>query len=311
MNLFTLRICGLAFSLMLSSVSIAAGPIRIATWNMNNLHWVVGEPLLEGAPARSVADYKTLQKYAKRLNADIVALQEVNGPKAARLVFPATQYDLYFAGDYIEDLATDQTFDPIYTGFAVRRGAFDAVTKGDYPALGLTSDAGHSLRWGTDLLVEKGGKRLRLLSVHLKSGCSTGRLDHPDSEDCATLAKQRAPLEAWIDKRAVEKIPFVILGDFNRAFDVHGQQDHLWGEIDDGSPPGLDLRHLPEQREAGCWRGTPNYRPNPIDFIVFDTRAWQWVKPDSFKEVTYDPADQNVSKHLPSDHCPIEVEMNL
>ena len=70
-----------------------------------------------------------------------------------------------------------------------------------------------------ELFVERGDQRLVLLGVHLKSGCPVGNLDTPTHENCVTLAKQRAPLEAWVDEHTVKQVPFVILGDFNRAFD--------------------------------------------------------------------------------------------
>ena len=122
-----------------------------------------------------------------------------------------------------------------------------------------------------------------------------------------TLAAQRAPLEAWIDEAAQQLVPFVILGDFNRRIDRFGQDDHLWREIDDGDPTGLDLRRLPFDREAEC---NPSF-PQPIDFLVFDDRAWQMVDEASFQEITYDPEDQDLARGTPSDHCPIAVSLEL
>jgi hypothetical protein len=74
--------------MILSSASAEATTIKVATWNLNNLHHVVGEPLRDRAPARSAEDYATLREYRDRVGADIYALQEVNGPRAAALVFP-------------------------------------------------------------------------------------------------------------------------------------------------------------------------------------------------------------------------------
>jgi hypothetical protein len=73
----------------------------------------------------------------------------VNVPKAAALVFPPDQYDLYFSGRYVEDLVTGKATDPdpeqptdrIYTGFAVPRGVLDAVSKRDVPDLGVIDAA--------------------------------------------------------------------------------------------------------------------------------------------------------------------------
>jgi hypothetical protein len=133
---------------MLANASAQAATVKLATWNMHNLHHVVGEPLRSGAPARTEADYELLRKYRDRLNADVIALQEVNGPKAAALVFPADRYDLYFSARYIDDLVTgrathldpEQRSDRIYTGFAIRRGVFDAVSKRDVPSLRSSVD---------------------------------------------------------------------------------------------------------------------------------------------------------------------------
>jgi hypothetical protein len=188
---------------------------------MNNLHHVLGEPLRDRAPARSEEDYELLRKYRDRLGADVIALQEVNGPRAAGLVFPPDQYDLYFSARYLDDLVTgkathsdpEQRSDRIYTGFAVRRGVFDGVSKRDLPSLGVIHAAdGRPVRWGTEILLEKGGKLLRLLSIHLKFGCHDGSLENPTDPDCVTLAAQRAPLEAWIDEAARQVAPFAILG---------------------------------------------------------------------------------------------------
>src|SRR3712207_1078243 len=285
--------------------------IRVATWNIANLHHVVGEALRPGAAARSEEDHAVLRKYARRMNADIVALQEVNGPRAARLVFPAEEYDLFFSGRYADDLAAGRESDRIYTGFAVRRGIFDGITKRDVASLGVQHTDGRLVRWGTEIMVERDGRRMRLLSVHLKSGCAQGSLENPTDNDCVTLAAQRAPLEQWIDEAARGTMPFAVLGDFNRRFDRFGQGDHFWGEIDDGDPAGLDLWRLPSGEESNCWRGTSRHFAQPIDFLVFDDRAWRKVAQATFREVTWDSEDQDVARATPSDHCPKTVEIRF
>ncbi|WP_159820262.1 hypothetical protein [Colwellia sp. 20A7] len=52
------------------------------------------------------------------------------------------------------------------------------------------------------------------------------------------LSNQVQPLEAWIDARATEGIPFIVLGDFNRRFnrDIelgYSEYAGLWQAIDD------------------------------------------------------------------------------
>jgi 5'-nucleotidase (lipoprotein e(P4) family) len=66
------------------ATNASCAPIRVVTWNMNNLHSVIGEPLRDGAPVRSAQDYEILKKYADRLDADIIAVQRVQPVARAR-----------------------------------------------------------------------------------------------------------------------------------------------------------------------------------------------------------------------------------
>ena len=277
--------------------------IRIASWNLNTLHWRTGGALWRGAAVRSDADYATLARYARNLNADVIAFQEVNGARAAERVFPSRDYSLHLSGRY------DTRYDDIYNGFAVRKGRFDHAVKRDHEALGLESSSRYTLRWGVDLTVSRGGRSLRLLNVHLKSRCFSRSLVVPPDRHCRKLARQIAPLEAWIDARWREGVPFVVLGDFNRAMDRYGRRDHLWGAIDDGDPPGLELHRLPEGRTPACWRGTRRHHRHPIDFFVFGARAWKRVDAASFREIVWTDADADPRRGLPSDHCPIAVDL--
>jgi exonuclease III len=91
----------LALAAILMSTA-ASAEIRVASWNLNNLHYQLDEPLRPGIEA----DIEIPRKYRDRADADIFALQEVNGPRAAQLVFPADQWDLFFSGRYADDLIT-------------------------------------------------------------------------------------------------------------------------------------------------------------------------------------------------------------
>ena len=108
--------------------------IRLASWNLNLLHWRTGGALWRGRgrpERRRLSDPCPLR--ARDLDADVIAFQEVNGPRAASRVFPARDYDLHFSGRH------DSRYDDIYVGFAVRKGRFDRVAKRDVPALGNRS----------------------------------------------------------------------------------------------------------------------------------------------------------------------------
>ena len=94
------------------------------------------------------------------------------------------------------------------------------------------------------------GQPLRLLSVHLKSFCHQNDLDNvsPTSNtDCGKLKQQIPILEGWIEERAQEGVALVVLGDFNRRFNIAG--DDMWADLDDGGP---DLTKHTEGLTSAC-----------------------------------------------------------
>ncbi len=149
--------------------------LKLATWN---LEWFNARDDT-GTVKRTAADYSRLKGYADRLNADIIAVQEVDGPDALQRVFDPAVYAVH--------VSSRQNVQR--TGFAYRNTL--KVTKNpDYEAL----DVG-SVRDGTDLTVElDSGKKLRLLSVHLKSGCFDKALS--DSGNACTKRLRSTPSPA-------------------------------------------------------------------------------------------------------------------
>lgn len=115
-----------------------------------------------------------------------------------------------------------------------------------------------------------GDQPVRLLSVHLKSFCHQDDLDNvlpTSNSDCGKLKRQIPILEGWIENRAAEGVPAIVLGDFNRRFNIAG--DDMWSELDDGDPTVL-------------------------------------VQPGSFAQLLFMTVDPGGQAHL-SDHCPISV----
>ena len=84
-----MRVGLLLLALAAALMSTAArAEIRVASWNLNNLHHRLDEPLRPGAPARTEADIEILRKYRDRADAGIFALQEVNGRGQLSWFFP-------------------------------------------------------------------------------------------------------------------------------------------------------------------------------------------------------------------------------
>jgi endonuclease/exonuclease/phosphatase family metal-dependent hydrolase len=202
----------------------AAETIKVASWNIENL--------TEGS--RAVAELSMMAELIDILDADVIALQEVDGPEAAQLIFDPNEYEFHFSSQN----------NPQRTGFAIRRGvAFTANP--DFEELDIGD-----VRRGADLTVTLDGQPLRLLSVHLKSFCHQDDLDNVspnDNTDCGKLKRQIPILESWIEDRAQEGVPLVVLGDFNRRFNIAG--DDMWADLDDGDP---DLTKHTEGRTSAC-----------------------------------------------------------
>jgi endonuclease/exonuclease/phosphatase family metal-dependent hydrolase len=301
------------------SLPSTSPPLKLATWN---LEWLIApavfKPLKETcAPRdvhmsgterrlpcdvaynleRSTRDFKALARYARELDADVVALQEVDGPAAARLVFAGYEF-CFTSRPHLQN-----------NGLAIRAGLRHRCGS-DLIALSL----GDSLRRGAELILFPDEPReLHLLSIHLKSGCSTDLLDGP-TKACAELARQLPALEAWIDARAREGKRFAVLGDFNRDL-LHdfgpprapnGQRLRVWPELDDADPPESDLVNAAEGapfRNCVPGQGYHGY----IDFIVLSRSLGTARVPGSFERLTFSPLDARRTKL--SDHCPVAVRV--
>lgn len=278
----------------------AEGPIKIATWNLENLAEANGT----GCRPRDDADYGKLRNYAERLDADVVGFQEVETEGAAARVFDPAQYDIVMSGQpYPSPSGGCRGKDglkllPQRTGFAIKKGVPYTVNP-PLEDLNINREGG-PLRWGVDITIE--GKRpLRILNVHLKSGCPRGA--KPSDEDCPVIFRQAPIVEDWIDSRERAGETFLAIGDFNRILDPNDSE--VWLTWDDLDPAGLDLHVAAHEALGGpispaCNNG--RYKEF-IDHIVLSDRAFERWNRSTFKEIVYDEGGEDA----PSDHCPISI----
>ncbi len=236
-----------------------ANEIRLAAWNLEHLDDKEGE----GCLGRQRIDYEALEKRVARLNADVVAFQEVENPTAARRVFPREGWHVEMSSRPPMDRSHLCRGNPsaklghLGTGFAIRRG----VPYRRHDDLANLAMGNPYQRWGTDITVNVDGRELRLLSVHLTSGC-WGRKQDGESrrrKTCATLRGQMRSLKAWANARSAEGKAFVILGDFNRRLALPG--DWAWRLL---SPPEAPLRLLSGGVASRCDHRYPAF----IDHLV-------------------------------------------
>jgi endonuclease/exonuclease/phosphatase family metal-dependent hydrolase len=272
-----------------------SGRLRLATWNLENLHAQDGQSTYTGADpsvTRVATNYDRIRCYVRLFDPDILAVQEVDGEEALSRVVDTEVYDVH-----VDDRPKGTLNGQQNTGFAVKRG-LTVRRQPDFQALDIRGDG--RLRYGTRIDVTHNGQPLQLMSVHLKSGCFDNATT---SSDCATLLAQVPILEGWIDTAAQGPMPFIVLGDFNRR--LNRPHDQVWAELDDGEPANADLTTVTQDMPISC---RDNTFPEFIDHIVGDRRVVPWVDRTSFRHVTYRQADKAVWEKL-SDHCPVVVEL--
>ena len=263
-----------------------SGRLRIATWNIATLHRDIGGRIFANSAARAPIDYERIRCYSRLMDADIIAVQEIDGEEALRRVFDTDVYDLHMSGRNAHQ----------NTGFAFKKG-LDVTIQPDFEEL----DVG-DVRHGTRIDVSHNGKTIKLMSIHLKAGCFSNS-SSSSSRACIKLMDQVRILEGWIDDAAGDSDAFIVLGDFNRRLATSG--DRVWAELDDGDPPNADLVAATENMPTSCRNGQFT---EFIDHIVLDRRAAQWFDSSSFRHVTYRPEDEGVWD-LISDHCPVVVDL--
>lgn len=272
-----------------------SGRLRIATWNVGNLHAEDGQSVFTGddpSVKRFSEDYGRMRCYVRLFDPDILAVQEVDGEEALERIVDSDVYEVHVSDRPQGTLNGQQN-----TGFAYKRG-LNVTPRADFEDLDTTGT--DRLRYGARIDVEHNGETLKLMSVHLKTGCWQEGIT---TSACTTFQAQIPVLEAWVDEAALDTEPFIVLGDFNRRFNLPG--DPVWADLDDEEPANADLTTITQNMPISC---RDNKFTEFIDHIVFDRRAVEWADPSSFRHMTFRQQDEEVWDKI-SDHCPVIVEM--
>ena len=286
--------------LLLLAAAISPAPasaveaLRIAAWNLEHLN----DNGTEGCVLREQEDYDAIAHAVMELDATVVAFQEVKNEAAARRIFPPATWHVEMSARPDRGPGNPCRNRPearlahLATGFAIRRD----VSYRRNPDLTALGKHNPFQRWATDVTITRGGRDLRLLSIHLQTGCWGSPQDRQSrrTRTCEVLRRQVLILKAWADARRREGIAFVILGDFNRRLAV--SSDWAWQIL---SPPSAPL-HLATSGQAT--RCDPRYSEY-IDHLVLDDRAADMAVENSFHERP---------RHGPHpDHCAVSVEFSL
>jgi len=261
-----------------------AAELKIATWNLN---WLTSRAagLPSDVTPRQPEDFDRLHAYAEELNADLVAIEEVDNADTARRLFPADTYSIHMSRDRVRQRV----------GIAVRRGLSYDVNP-DVTAIALDPVA--HLRSGVDITLHSSAGPLRVLAVHLKQGCQYLVFGRSPQTVCVTLMSQFDVVAQWIAARRDEGTPFLVLGDFNRDLD---KNDKFIRTIAAPTP----LTRVTEGFSSPCW-GHESF----IDHILIGGAARAWVEPDTLRVLAYRETDPAWKERL-SDHCPVSVRLKV
>lgn len=293
----------IVLSLLAAAVGVLASAgrttLRFATWNME---WLVSPHTAHAARlacrehrraalpcdvaagiARDSADFARLAAQVRRLDADVIAFQEVEDAATAHRVFRG----------YIICMATGAGVQ--HVGFAVRPGLRHRCG----PQVSALS-GGTRGRPGLAMSVEvEGLPPIELLAVHLKSGCSTQDIDS-ELAACRLLLQQTRALGEWIAARAATQSPFIVLGDFNRA-SVPASEDRFWQLLGHAAFTAA-ASSLPFRN---CTFGQP-YAAF-IDHVLVATSLSPWLADPPFERQPFLARD--AARHQLSDHCPVSVSL--
>lgn len=318
-----------------ANTDLPAPALRIATWNIANLHHESNIPLRESSIARDDQDYLRLAQLAESLDLDVVALQEVGSPAAVARVFPDARYHIvmserYESGD--EDKPASER--DIFTAWVFAKDRFPTPPRTStlnalsIAHIGFDRDGKPSARATRSGIVSElmvAGVPVKILGVHLKSFCHRWSLDpvvdqnassgapYSSRFDCRTLSAQLNLLENWLEQQADQGITTIVLGDFNRdlnAVDDGGLPiDDFWVNLNDNTPNGLRFSKGPLGKDTVCWPDHSKRFDDHIDFIIFDDGLHDLAAIEAPRKFSMgfenDPKYADRDRQRLSDHCPV------
>lgn len=169
--------------------------------------------------SRTQTELREIAVFLSGLDADIISFQEVASEAAAQAVFPASDWRLFVSGRVYDTPQPLCRQDPtrrmghMRTGFAVRRG-IAAELQPELSSLGDTAFRANNEPHGVDIKVTVGEETVRMLSIHLTSGCASA--EDRTKPACAALFSQATTLRSLTEARSGRGEAWLVAGDFNR-----------------------------------------------------------------------------------------------
>ncbi|MEO0617777.1 MAG: hypothetical protein AAFZ01_00690 [Pseudomonadota bacterium] len=203
-----------------SASQSAETPLRLMSLDLNAFWHQPDDPLRAGAPVRNVEQLRAMRRAVLRAKPDLVALQGVGSPRAARLLFPARNYYVVFSRELAvrqqrsRDILRNPSIRRSYSAVVVRRGSGLRMLARKHilemadpsPALGAERPQGQS---GVAVKLKHGARQFWFASARLMDGCGKGA--SPAAErGCRALRDQVQVLNVWKSGQAARRQAVII-----------------------------------------------------------------------------------------------------
>ena len=268
----------------------------IATWNVEHLTL----PMSDGCRARTSEEITKLKEYSKSINADIIALQEVDSREAVAALFPNDGWQIVMSArpdsQSYDCRNSKATSTQQKVAFAVRRGIEILNTK-NIDALALDNPG---LRYGLELTVDSPLGALSLLNVHMKSGCFVDNYSREKSDACQTFAQQTPILTVWAQQKEKAGLPYMMLGDFNHR--LSAPYNHLTRQLALNADDNKSSLENLSTDIIGCHP----YYPALIDHVFAGNMPLKTLD----KKITMHVFDNMKPKAMLSDHCALSIKFD-
>ncbi len=278
-----------------------------------------------------------LEQTLRSVNPDLLGFQEISGEAAARAALGRSHDEYSYCSSKDRDAANPEAQRLV---IAVRRNTFTMTSCETDSTLAVEDirNAGHFTRPALIASLNgPSGQKIRIVNVHLKSGCASpagdanfdfrgAYLDSTENTNCPTLRKQVAPLERLIERESTDGGHLILLGDFNRKLDLElnrkagnariggssakgipGDSEPvrlLWPEVNDGDPMNSELTLLlREPRSITCASN------EGLDHIAISRGLAAANRGTRAREVEL--AKFAGRTFAASDHCPLVLQLNL
>ena len=275
--------------------AFAPSELKVATWNVEHLAY----PIDTGCKPRTQPQINAMREYVKQVDADVFALQEVASEQAVRVLFPADTWQVFMSPRPDSDAyicrGSGRESTQQKVAYAVKKD-INVNSVNALSELGLNNPG---LRFGLELNIESGVGSVKLLNVHMKSGCFVDNYSRSDRESCKTLAQQAPILDAWVEAQESKNIQYMLLGDFNHR--LSAPYNHLTRQLmtnSDGSESTL-------YNTTGQLIGCHPYYPAPIDLVFvggMDDRSYDYT----YQAHTFNNMEP---KAMLSDHCAVSLHI--